>query len=288
MRAAELESSAPVLPATRFVFWADLVGVFLAGIQFVFLPDRTEDLASWTIAVPLSAAFLGFGYVATLPSIVLAIRMRGWGRVRILPVMAMVLTSLALLATLRDLDKFHIHDAALLPRTAAWFWIVLYSILPPLNLGAFVLQERRSAGHPDAVERPLLSWVRTLLILYAVGLTVLGIGLVFASGAFDGLWPWPLTRLTGGVIGGFVSTLAAGCWWALREGDWMRFRLAIPFFLICFLAQIPAAFLHRTDFEVADSGVWVYVGILFASFALFGLAAWHQERLPPIRPGGDP
>jgi hypothetical protein len=277
VRASELGSSASVLPATRFVFWADLVGVFLAGAQFVFFPDRTEDLASWTIAVPLTAAFLGFAYGATLPSIVLAIRMRRWARVRILPVMALVLTTLALLATLRDLDKFHFNDGVLLARTAAWFWLILYALLPPLNLGVFVLQERSSAGHPDPVERPLISWVRALLFLYAVGLTVIGLGLVFAFGSFDGLWPWPLTRLTAGVIGGFLTTLAAGCWWALRAGDWMPFRLAVPFFLICFLAQIPAAILHRSDFE-PDSGIWVYVGILLVSFALFGLAAWHQER----------
>lgn len=277
MRATELASSAPVLPLTRFVFWADLVGVFLAGAQFVFFPERTEDLASWTIAVPLSAAFLGFGYAATLPSIVWAIQIRGWARVRILPVMALVLTALALTATLRDLDKFHLDEGVLLARTAAWFWVILYTVLPLLNLGAFILQERSSSGHPDAVERPLLPWVRAILILYAVGLTVIGLGLAFASEAFEGLWPWPLTRLTGGVIGGFLTTLAAGCWWAVREGDWMRFRVAVPFFLLGFLAQILAAFLHRTDFE-PNSGIWLYVGILAVSFALFGLAAWHQER----------
>ena len=277
MRATELASSPPVLPATRFVIWADLVGVFLAGAQFVFLPDRTEDLASWTIVVPQSAAFLGFGYGATLPSIVWAIRIHDWPRVRILPVMALVLTSLALTATLRDLDKFHFHDGVLLARTAAWLWMILYALLPLMNLSVFVVQERRAAGHPVPVERPLISWVRALLILYAVGLTVVGLGLVFALGTFNGLWPWPLTRLTAGVIGGFLATLAAGCWWALREGDWMRFRLAVPFYLIGFLSQIPGAFLHRSDFE-PDSGIWLYVGILFVSFALFGLAAWQQER----------
>jgi hypothetical protein len=272
------------------VFWADLVGVFLAGAQFAFFPDRTEDLASWTIAVPLTAAFLGFGYGATLPSIIWAIQIRRWARVRILPVMALVLTTLALLATLRDLDKFHVHDGALLARTAAWLWIVLYSVLPLMNLGVFVLQERRSADYADAVERPLIPWVRALLVLYAAGLTVVGLGLVFASSAFDGLWPWPLTRLTSGVIGGFLSTFAAGCWWALREGDWMRFRVAVPFYLIGFLAQIPASIMHRTDFEVGDSGVWLYIGILIVSFTLFGMAAWHQERrsFDPIRAAPSP
>jgi hypothetical protein len=280
VRTADAES--PVTPATRFVIWADLIGVLLAGSQFALFPDRTEELASWTIAVPLTAAFLGFGYWAALPSMVLALRMRGWERVRILPVMALVLTTLVMVATLRDLDAFHLDEGAVLARTAAWAWLILYAVLPPLNLGVLILQERRSAGRPVVVERAILAWVRALLLLYALGLSVVGFGLLFASAALEGLWPWPLTRLSAAAIGAFLLMLATGCGWALREDDWTRFRLAVPFFLIWFPAQVAAAILHRADFEVPGPGIWAYVGALVVSFALFALAAWRQER-PPTR-----
>ena len=52
--------------------------VFLAGIQLFVLSTATDRFFAWTIGVPLTAAFLGVGYWASVALEWLAAREKTW------------------------------------------------------------------------------------------------------------------------------------------------------------------------------------------------------------------
>lgn len=267
-----------MLPLTRAVFWADLVGALLAGAQFVFTPDRTAEFASWTIAVPIAAASLGYAYASTLPSMVAAIRIDEWRRTRILPAMALVLTTFSLVATFRDLDLFHFDEGPALARTAAWFWMALYSVLPVLNVVALVLQARASSPRRPGPERatwPMGSWTRAFFLVQATVLTVMGVGLYVAVETFDVLWPWPITRLAAAVSGAFLLTIATGSWYALRSRDWWAFRLAVPLYVLFPASQLLALLVFRSDVKDGPAP-WAFGGALVVWLLAFALITREQ------------
>jgi hypothetical protein len=139
------------------------------------------------------------------------------------------------------------------------------------------MQERAGGRREYAIETPLLPWVRAVLIIHAVPLTVLGLGLAFLPGTFAELWPWPLTPLTAGAVGAWLLTISAGCWWALLDGDWRRVRVAFPAFIAFDILALAGAARFSGALDFADERSWLYVGALAVSLALFALAAARQE-----------
>jgi hypothetical protein len=282
---SDVRAEVDVLPFTRAVFWADLIGAALAGVQFVFTPDRTAEFASWTIALPIAAASLGYAYTSTLPSMVAALRIDAWRRTRILPVMALVLTTFSLVATFRDLDLFHFDEGPTLARVAAWFWMVLYAVLPVLNVLALVAQARASRSRgaaSDGASWPLGPPARAFLLVHATALTVVGIGLYAAVETFDALWPFAITRLAAAVTGAFLLTMAAGSWYALRTADWEAFRLAVPVFLLFPAGQLLALLIFRADLK-EGAAPWAFAAALAVWLIGFAVVIRAQnERRPAV------
>ena len=209
-----------VLPLTRLWFLLDVLLVAVAGLQLYLLSTRTADFFAWTIRAPLTAAFMGAGYWASLPYLFLALRMREWQRVRLLVVLTFVVAVFMLFITLRDLGSFHLNTGAASARGAAWAWLAIYIVTPWVVLAVFLLQERAGGAREYAVLQPLLLWVRILFLLQAAVFTVLGLGLMLTPARFDDVWPWPVPRLPAGAVGAWLLAIAAGAWWVLREGDW--------------------------------------------------------------------
>src|SRR3954471_12271385 len=121
------------------------------GSLFV-LSGNTEKTFAWTIAPPLTAAFLGAGYGAGFVLVVLSMRAQRWADVRVPVLTIFVFVVLTLVATLVHRDKLHFDGdfAALgaLAKGAAWFWLVVYIVLPVAMLVLLVVQERAPGGDP--------------------------------------------------------------------------------------------------------------------------------------------
>jgi hypothetical protein len=133
--------------------------------------------------------------------------------VRILIVAVLALLVFMAIATLRHLDIFHLDNGDFPARFAAWAWIPVYVGLPWVILVSFVHQERAGRARVYAVRHPLLGWVRLYFLLQAVGATILGLGLSYAPGVFDDVWPWTLPALPAGAIGAWILGFAAASWW---------------------------------------------------------------------------
>lgn len=266
---------------TRVVLTLDLVFSLLAGGVLYLFSTQTDEYFAWTIKVPLTAAFLGAGYLGAATMLVFTYRTTDWRRVRIVPVIGFTLTVTTTIVTLWHLEPFHFGEGPAVAQVAAWAWVGVYVSIPVLLAAAFVRQERAVGPDAQPADKPLLPLLRAALLVQAVGTTILGLGLILWPGAFDVVWPWPLTPLTAGAVGAWLLTIAAFSLWALREGDWTRFRSGVPGFGV-FLALVVVGAIRYSD--ALDWGTWqpwTFLGALAISVSVFAVATWQQETRSP-------
>jgi hypothetical protein len=126
----------------RGLLVAASVLVFLAGFQLFILTEQTEHYFAWTIQPPLTAAFLGAGYWSSFLLEFLASRERIWARARVAVPAVFAFTTLTLVATLVHFDRFHFGSSEIFARVAAWFWLMIYLVVPPIMLVLWIRQQR--------------------------------------------------------------------------------------------------------------------------------------------------
>ncbi len=262
---------------TRVVLSLDLAFSLLAGSVLYLLSTRTDEFFAWTIKAPLTATFLGAGYLGAATMLLFTYRTDDWRRVRIVPVIGFTLTVVTTIVTLWHLEVFHFGEGPALAQVAAWAWLVVYVAIPVLLAIAFVRQER--ALGPDTRDIPLVPLMRGALLVQAVGATTLGLGLILWPSAFDVVWPWPLTPLTAGAVGAWLLTIASFSLWALREGDWTRFRTGVPGFAVFLALVAVGALRYSEDLDWDAWQPWAFFGALALAASVFSVASWRQERL---------
>ena len=262
---------------TRLVTGFLLAFVVLTGVLlFVFSTDK-DDRFAWTIKVPITAAFIGACFLATIPGLAGVFLVRTWSQARLMIVLCFVLITLIAIATLRHLDEFHLRSGPTFARVVAWIWVVAYLQAPFTLLTAIFIEER--ARGPEPSGRPLMRWFRGLLAVYALGLSTLGFGLFFATGTFDVAWPWRLTSLAGGVVGTWLAGIGVGCGWMVLENSWERARLATFSLAVFPVLLLVGAGRFWDDFS-GGATKWAYLAVVCGSFAAFVVATWtHDARL---------
>jgi hypothetical protein len=200
--------------------------VLLAGLQLFVFPGRTEEFFAWTIDVPLTAAFLGAGYGASVALEWLAARERLWANARIAVPSVFVFTTLTLVATLVHLDLFHLDSSVdVSTRMVTWAWIAIYVSVPVILVVLFVMQIRQMGDDPArglSIPKP----IGVVLLIHAILLTALGAYLFVAPENGMSLWPWPLTPLTCRAVGAWLFGLGVAAAHALWENDLRRIRAA--------------------------------------------------------------
>ena len=227
------------VPAMRGMLYASGVLVALAGVSLYVFSDTTAETFAWTIAPPLTAAFLGAGYWAACALELLAARERIWARARIAVPAVWLFTLLTLAATLLHIERFHFE--ARLPFTVigTWVWMVVYVSVPILLGMAWLIQLRASGADPPP-SAPMSRPVRALLVVECVVALGAGIALFVVPEWASAAWPWKLTPLTARAAGAWG--IGVGCLIAtvLRENDWMRVRPAMWFITLYPILQAVA------------------------------------------------
>ena len=281
-----VEPARPTTTAMRRMLAVAAVLVFAIGLPLYLLPDRTETLFSWTVSPPLTAAFLGAGYLAAVPVEYLASRKRTWADARIGVPAVWVFTTLTLILTLRHLDPFHFggeFDAT--ARFVAWGWLIVYVVVSPVLAVLWIRQVRVPGGDPPHTA-VMPAGLRMVLAIQGVPIVVLGAGLYLAPGTFDALWPWQLSALTGGAVGAWLVGIGTAALHSVVENDLRRVRPAMIAYLLFGILQIGAV----ARFAGADgpSGepvldwsharIWVYLVVLAAIVVSAASALWLTSR----------
>jgi hypothetical protein len=249
-------------PGLRWFFGvsAGLAGV--AGLELFVGASDTDRFFSWTIAPPLTAAFMGAAYWAAMVLLAWAARQRSWAGARTALPAVFTIAVLLLIATVIHLDRFH-HD--LFGR----FWELVYVIVVPLLVYLVWSQVRRAAPVGPA-DRPLPWWLRAVLCLQALVMLALGAALFVAPVGASSLWPWELTPLTGRAVGAFLVGFGAAAAFGAADDDVGRLHGAALAYAALGGLELVAAAVHGGDFTSPAAGVAAYV-VFCASVLALGL-----------------
>ena len=259
-----------VTPGMRRMLWIAAGLVLAQGSILLAAPSDTARYFSWTIVVPVTAAFLGAGYLSAAVLESAGARQSSWQRARIAVPGVLAFTTLTLAVTLVHLGKFHLDSAAVLTRALTWGWLAIYVGVPPVLAFLWWRQARAAGGTPRAGGH-LPPLIRAVLGVQGAVMLALGVGLLVAPVQVARLWPWPLTALTGRAVGAWLvglGIIAAQSWYTNR-----REVVAIAFPAVTVYAALQlavlAGFAHSMHWDQAP--VWCYL-LFLASLLAVGVA----------------
>jgi hypothetical protein len=263
-----------------------VAGAVLGGIAFLQLfvgTEHTDRYFAWTIAPPLTAAFLGATYGTAVVLLLLSSRRRTWAEARVGAFGVLVLTTLVLAAILIHHDRFHLHSDSVVTFAGTWSFVGTYFVLPPALILGIVQQFRTGGGDPPRAARPA-AWYRLVLGLEGAVMVVIGGALVLAPTWADAAWPWPLTPLTARTVGAFVFATGVAAALAVYEDDWLRIEAAAVSYAVLGLLEGVALLRYTSDVDWSGPQSWLYVLFVLTLPAL-GLYGWVEARkagdLPP-------
>ena len=163
----------PIDRGLRLFFAISAILALIAGILLFIGAQETDRFFSWTIEVPLTAAFLGAAYWAAFVLLGWAARQRDWAMARPAVPPVFVIALLLLVATLVHLDLFDLDSIF------GWFWLTVYAAVVPL-LAFLVARQVRAAGRVPPGTRPLRGWLRAVLLAQAIAMLGVGVALFIA------------------------------------------------------------------------------------------------------------
>lgn len=248
--------------------------VFIVGIQLFIFSEQTDTLFAWTIQPPLTAAFLGAAYWASFAMEFLASRRRVWAHARIAVPAVLIFTGLTLVVTLLHLDRFHLNSPNMITLGAAWAWLIVYVVVPPLMSVLLFLQLRTPGGDPPR-QSALPAWVRMALAIHALIMIPLGIALLVAPEPTIRIWPWSLTALTGRAIGAWSLALGVAAAHAVWENDWARVQVATMSYTVFGVFELIALARYSQTVNWSSASAWIYV-IFLASVLVVGVYGWRR------------
>ncbi len=253
------------------------VGVLLAlailnAAFLYFVPARAATGYAWAIRPPISAAFLGGGYLAGVVATALAVlAARHWRSIQPLAVALVTLSVGLLAATLLHTDRFRWGY----PPT--WVWTGVYALAP---VGVAILARRqRAITIRPAIADQRLRLLRLLSLVFGTAMLAGAIALFAFPADLGRDWPWPLTTLLAQAIAAWIAMIAAALLWCAY--DLRRSHEAlIPYATLgawC-LALLALPALHAGDLTRTGAPLLTYLGALTALIAVAGLGVTRAGR----------
>lgn len=260
-----------------FVRFVALPLLFIAGVQLFILSEQTDVYFSWTISLPLTAAFLGAGYWAAM-----VVAYRNWWETPAVSARTTGLTSLAAtgilgIATFLHLDKFHLNDPAFLTRFVTWVWIIVYAVTPFLFLWIWFAFGRSKDETVGAT--PFPAWVRYGNLFQAAVTIPAALILFLAPASIIPAWPWELTPLTSRAVSAWFMAYGLACVSITMENNTSNTQGArMSLFVFCIL-QVIALWRYFPSFDLSKPLAWVYLLVLVVGVAVNApsLSAYGQK-----------
>lgn len=251
--------------------------VLAVGITLYLFSGKTEVYFSWTINPPLTAAFLGAGYLASFLLEFLSARESVWARARPAVPGVWAFTFLTLIITLIHMDRFHFDSLMFITKAGTWVWLGVY-IIVPAALGLLWGLQIRQPGVDPLRKAPLPVLMRATLIVQGAVMFTFGGALLFPEMVIP-IWPWTLSILTARAIGAWGVGIGILAFQASWENDWWRLS---PFMVsyalygtlqVINLLRYPAAL----DWSRISAGAYTFFA---ASVLLAGAyGTWTARRI---------
>lgn len=265
-------AAAATLPGLRLLFNIAIALAATAGISLFLLTQQTDQAFAWTIASPLTAAFLGALYLGDIPLLLAVRREAVWAYARAAAWGVLVFTGVSLLATLLHLDKFHLGADLISARLAAWLWMVVYVSLP-LLAGWLIWRQAQQPGGEPALSVAQPAWRRRLLALAGAAALVLGLALLVVPDLAP--WPWALTPLTSRAISARVLAFAAVAYLGSRSDDARTQAAGHGSLALRGGLSLIALWHFPAELDLSSAGGLLFV-LLCGLALVLGLAGWRR------------
>jgi hypothetical protein len=264
-----------VLALTRAGIWVLFVLALANGAFLYLAPSLADTDYAWAIKPPVSAAFIGAGFLAgTLATGLVLWLARRWRTFQTLPIALWVLATSLLVATIVHHGKFKFGY----PPT--WVWVIVYAGVP-LAVPFLVHRQRRAAESRPAADRSLRP-VRVLSAILGALLLIGAIALYAAPVALGRHWPWLLTPLLGRVVAAWYAlfgTMLLSCAVGMRHASEALIPYATLAAWCVLLLALPL--LHPADVATGGTAFALWTALMVVLLALSGLAL--SRALPAAR-----
>jgi hypothetical protein len=264
-----------VLPLTRLGVWVLFVLAAANGLFLYLFAGRADTDYAWSIKPPVSAAFIGAGFLAgTLATALVLFGTRRWRSLQTLPPALWVLATALAAATVIHHDRFKFDYAP------TWVWALVYAGVP-FAVPVLVHRQRRTAESRPAAD-PKLRSIRILSAVIGGVLAVGAIALYAAPAELGKHWPWMLTPLLGRVVASWYAlfaTMLISCAVGLRHAS----EALIPYATLAAWSVLLLALplLHPADVARSGSAFWIWTAGMVVLLALAGFAL--SRALPAAR-----
>ena len=263
-----------IFPVTRLILAAVIVVLLFAFWALYFNPQNTKQNFAWAITPPLTAVFMGAGYISGAYMFVFAVFGRKWHRVKnsLLPVSAFTIAML--LATLLHYDRF-LHQSP-----AFKLWLGIYIVTPFLVPWLWLNNRKSDPGVPedgDKIVPALIRWTSGL-----IGLLTLVFWIVnyIDPPLLMAIWPWKLTPLTTRVICGWGMLISVGALILFTERRWSAWRYNLQSIALWQALMVIGSLIHRQDFTNGSLLNGYFIGILFTLVMISSLYAGMELGVP--------
>ncbi len=262
-----------VLPETRWVaFW--IVPFYLAAaIILIVWPGDTDLLFAWNLHPAMVAALLGAACAGGAYFFSRAYLARYWHTVGLGFVPAVIFSLLGGLATLIHWGSFN-HISITFIAWATFFGITCWLV-------PWVWIRNRATDPRMPSLRDTLIDKRAVLILQGTGgiLLILAAGLYIFPDTMGLLFPWGLDPLTTRILGALVAMLGATALAMGLDRRWSSIRIPLESAGLSFALVITGVIRTWSDFNLANPGTWVFLGLVVVLFvAVVVTYLWIEIR----------
>ncbi len=269
-------------PFTKWLALLILPFLVVASVLLYLLPTETELLFAWTIQPTLTAMLLGSAYLGGIWFFVHVVWQIRWHRVRHGFPSIVVFASLAGVATLLHIDRFHAGHVSFIT------WLVLYLVTPFLVLGALLANRQSDDGLAEEGDFRIPFRVRVMLGSLGVLALLVGLALFLVPQAFLSTWAWDLTPLTGRIVGAVLTLPGMVNLWLFFDERWSAFRwiYQAQLFSLSFIAL--ALVFARGDLEWSRPAAPLFVTGIVLSLLGYAAFYWWCDRHSNLREEGEP
>ena len=238
-------------------------------------PADTATNFAWPIQPVVMAAVLGAFYITSAPLFLLPFLAKRWEMIRAMILPAALFSTIQLVATFLHWGKFSVGTFPF------YVWFASYLLPPPIFVAAYLWHQKRIGPEaPIPVEDQIPAWLRTLLLVLGLALSLIAFTAFFFPNVIIAVFPWKLTPLTARSLSGWLAAVGT-LMLSIRYGNSLvRSRLASPMLILILPSVLMQMSRYANEVNWASPVLWIGL-LLFALTGVSGLVlaigSWRES-----------
>ena len=263
----------------RIILYVASFLVLSVGFSLYFLSEKTDTYFSWTINPPLTAAFLGAGYLASFLIEYLSASKKLWAQARPAVPGVWVFTILTSIVTIIHRARFHFDSPVFITQAGTWFWLGIY-ISVPIALGILWVLQAQQPGIDPTRKETLPAWLRAILNFQGLVMFLFGAAMLLVPETIIPLWPWKLSVLTSQAIGAWGVGIGIIALHASWENDWTRLSPMMVSYLAYGTLQTINLLRYPDTLDWTRFSAPIYIVFVLSVLLTGAYGTWKARQIP--------